>query len=179
MLKKDLRQAAIGALKDQDKTFKEQIDAELLARLRASESYQKAETIATYLSMGFEYNTAPLIEAALADGKQVVIPKTYPKGRMIFVAYDPDDLQKTSFGLLEPRSDKAVAKEDIDLIHVPGVVFNEEGYRIGYGAGYYDRYLEDYTGKTISLIYTCQQADFTPETHDIAVKEVLIDASRL
>ncbi|MBM7642864.1 5-formyltetrahydrofolate cyclo-ligase [Streptococcus loxodontisalivarius] len=176
MLKKELRQAVISALKEQDKTDKERLDRELLATFIESEAYQEAKTIATYLSMGFEYNTAPLIEQALKDGKRVLVPKTYPKGRMVFVAYDPEDLVKTSFGLLEPASDIAVAKEDIDLIHTPGVVFNKEGYRIGYGAGYYDRYLADFKGNTMSLVYPCQLKEFTPDSHDIPVKEVLISA---
>ena len=61
-----------------------------------------------------------------------------------------------------------------DLIHVPGVVFQSKGYRIGYGGGYYDRYLADFTGKTVSTIYSIQQKDFQPDTFDQAVQEVLV-----
>ena len=92
---------------------------------------------------------------------------------MIFVDYDPDNLVATSFGLMEPASDLAVEKSEIDLIHVPGVVFNAEGYRIGYGAGYYDRYLSDFEGETVSTVYPCQKHDFQPDSYDIPVKEVV------
>ena len=92
---------------------------------------------------------------------------------MIFVDYDPDNLVATSFGLMEPASDLAVEKSEIDLIHVPGVVFNDEGYRIGYGAGYYDRYLSDFEGETVSMVYPCQKHDFQPDNYDIPVKEVV------
>ena len=87
--------------------------------------------------------------------------------------YDPDNLVATSFGLMEPASDLAVEKSEIDLIHVPGVVFNAEGYRIGYGAGYYDRYLSDFEGETVSTVYPCQEMDFIPYSHDIAVREII------
>ena len=89
--------------------------------------------------------------------------------------YDPNILEKTRFGLLEPNEKgRFVDQSEIDLIHVPGVVFQSKGYRIGYGGGYYDRYLEDFTGKTVSTIYSIQQGDFQPDTFDQAVQEVLV-----
>lgn len=92
---------------------------------------------------------------------------------MIFVDYQKDNLRTTPFGLLEPVNDRAVEKASIDLIHVPGLIFNNKGFRIGYGAGYFDRYLSDFEGDTISTIYRCQRQDFVEEKHDVAVKEVL------
>ena len=129
--------------------------------------------IATYLSMSYEVSTAAFIKQAQLEGKRVLVPKTYGQGRMIFVDYDESRLQKSSFGLMEPISEEAVDKTEIDLIHVPGVVFNSKGFRIGYGGGYYDRYLADFAGASISSIYSFQQFDFEPDYHDIAVKEVL------
>ena len=67
----------------------------------------------------------------------------------------------------------------IDLIHVPGLVFRTKGYRIGYGGGYYDRYLEHFSGHTLSTVYPCQIQDFISENHDIPVQEVLIDEGNL
>lgn len=174
MLKKEIRNQIIQEMKSLDKTEKAEKDLALLEELRASQDYQSAKVIATYLPMPHEYKTGLLIKQALADGKQVVIPKTYPKGKMIFVAYDPKNLERTNFGLLEPKSEDEVAKNQIDLIHVPGVAFNEVGFRIGYGAGYYDRYLADFQGATVSTIYDCQKAEFQEETHDVAVQEVLM-----
>ena len=59
-----------------------------------------------------------------------------------------------------------------DVIHVPGVGFNPAGFRIGYGGGYYDRYLADYDGHTVSTIYEFQKVEFQADCHDMAVKEV-------
>lgn len=172
MEKVALRKSIIAHLKHQDRTEKALKDKALLDELLASSAYQKADTIATYLAFDFEYNTELLIKQAQKDGKTILVPKTYPHGKMLFCPYDVDNLVKTSFGLWEPACDKAVDKSEIDLIHVPGVGFNQDGFRIGYGAGYYDRYLADYKGKTISTIYECQKAEFQPDSHDVAVMEV-------
>ena len=99
---------------------------------------------------------------------------------MDFVVYNPQQLVKTSFGLLEPQGDlEVVDASQIDLIHVPGLAFTTEGYRIGYGGGYYDRYLEHFTGHSMSTIYPCQVQQFMPENHDIPVQEVLVDEGNL
>lgn len=173
-MKKQLRQTVLEQLKNQNPVDKARQDKKLLKQFISSKTYQQAGVLATYLAFPHEFYTHLLISQALKDGKRVLIPKTYAQGRMIFVDYQVDDLEKTRFGLLEPRSDQAVDKSDIDLIHVPGVVFNEAGYRIGYGAGYYDRYLADYQGVTASTIYPCQQASFEPDTYDVAVQEVFV-----
>lgn len=174
MEKRELRQTVIGELKAQDSELKKKKDKQLLQELVATKAYQDSQVIATYLAFDFEYDTSLLIEQAKRDGKLIVVPKTYPKGRMIFGLYDEKQLAPTRFGLMEPVSDEAFDKNQIDLIHVPGVVFNGQGFRVGYGAGYYDRYLSDYRGTTISTIYDFQMADFKSGTHDIAVKEVLV-----
>ena len=68
----------------------------------------------------------------------------------------------------------ASMKDKIDLIHVPGVAFNDKGFRVGYGAGYYDRYLADFCGATVSTIYDFQRYSFEEESHDVAVREVFV-----
>ncbi|GGE24256.1 5-formyltetrahydrofolate cyclo-ligase [Streptococcus himalayensis] len=171
-MKDALRQEVLSWMKDFSGAEKERADEWLIGQILASTAYQKAKVLATYLSFSHEMATDFLIATALKDGKQVLVPKTYPQGRMIFVDYNPEQLVQTSFGLLEPRSELAVDPAMIDLIHVPGVVFTKEGYRIGYGGGYYDRYLADYKGKTVSTIYGFQERDFEPEVHDIQIGKV-------
>lgn len=174
-MKKILRNKTIAAMKELPQSVKAEADSQLTRRFIQLPAFQEAKTLATYLSMGHEFSTASLIQAALQDGKRVCVPRTYPQGRMEFVEYDPNILEKTRFGLLEPNEKgKLVEQSEIDLIHVPGVVFQSKGYRIGYGGGYYDRYLADFTGKTVSTIYSIQQKDFQPDTFDQAVQEVLV-----
>ena len=173
-MKSELRKQVLHEMKAIPRTQKVTSDLALTERLLQHPFYQEAEVIATYLSFPHEFQTQELIEQALKDGKKVLIPKTYPKGRMEFVVYDPKQLAKTSFGLLEPQGDlEVVEPSQIDLIHVPGLAFTTEGYRIGYGGGYYDRYLEHFAGHTMSTIYPCQVQEFNLENHDIPVQEVL------
>ena len=179
-MKAELRKKILQEMKALPREQKQFIDQALTERLLQHPFYQEAKVIATYLSFPHEFQTQELIEQALKDGKKVLIPKTYPKGRMDFVVYYSQQLVKTSFGLLEPQGDlEVVDASQIDLIHVPGLAFTTEGYRIGYGGGYYDRYLEYFSGHTLSTIYPCQIQDFIPENHDIPVEEVLIDERNL
>ena len=179
-MKSELRKQVLHEMKAISQEQKPAIDQALTERLLHHPFYQEAKVIATYLSFPHEFQTQELIEQVLKDGKKVLIPKTYPKGRMEFVVYNPQQLVKTSFGLLEPQGElEVVEASQIDLIHVPGLAFTTEGCRIGYGGGYYDRYLEHFTGHTLSTIYPCQVQDFIPENHDIPVQEVLIDEGNL
>ena len=174
-MKKTLRKETIAAMKELPQSVKTEADSQLTQRFIQLPAFQEAQTLATYLSMGHEFSTASLIQAALQSGKRVCVPRTYPQGQMEFGEYDPDILEKTRFGLLEPNEQgKVVDKAEIDLIHVPGLVFQSKGYRIGYGGGYYDRYLADFAGKTVSTIYSIQQKEFQPDVFDQAVQEVLV-----
>ena len=179
-MKAELRKQVLQEMKALPLEQKQAMDQALTDQFLKHPFYQEAKVIATYLSFPHEFQTQELIEQALKDGKKVLIPKTYPRGRMDFVVYNPQQLVKTSFGLLEPQGDlEVVDASQIDLIHVPGLAFTTEGYRIGYGGGYYDRYLEHFSGHTFSTIYPCQIQDFIPENHDIPVEEVLIDEGNL
>ena len=174
-MKEQLRRLVLSQLASMDPATKEVATQRLTEGLLATSTYQKAATIATYLSLPHEFSTTVFIAQAQKDGKRILVPKTYSQGRMIMVDYDEEDVVQTKFGVLEPRSEQAVAKEMIDMIHVPGLAFNKEGYRIGYGGGYYDRYLADYRGKTVSTIFTCQRQFFEPASYDQAIQEVLVD----
>ena len=179
-MKVSIRKSVLKKMKGLEPEIKRVADQSLIQRLRSLPAYQEAGVIATYLSFPHEVDTSFLIDAAQADGKQIVIPKTYPKGRMEFVVYDPQKLKQTSFGLLEPEDgSQAIDQSEIDLIHVPGVAFQKDAYRLGYGGGYYDRYLADFDGATVSTIYACQEVDFSPTSHDIPVQEVLVDESTI
>ena len=179
-MKSELRKQVLQEMKALPRQQKQAMVQALTDQFLKHPFYQEAKVIATYLSFPHEFQTQGLIEQALKDGKKVLIPKTYPKGRMDFVVYNPQQLAKTSFGLLEPQGDlEVVDASQIDLIHVPGLAFTTERYRIGYGGGYYDRYLKHFSGNTLSTVYPCQIQDFISENHDIPVQEVLIDEGNL
>ena len=85
-----------------------------------------------------------------------------------------NELKKGNYGILEPDNDKLVNKKDIDLLIVPIVSYDKDHNRLGYGGGYYDRYLKDYEGKVIGLAFTFQQVEKLPvERFDLPIKTII------
>lgn len=149
----------------------------LYRQLENLSAFQEATTIATTMSMSGELDSLPIINMAQVMGKQVVIPKTLPNTQMEFYRIDEDlTLEKTKFGVVEPKIGNVVSKSQIDLIVVPGLAFTKDGIRVGFGAGFYDRYLADYGGKTVSLALKPQYFEepiWPVEEFDIRIDQIL------
>lgn len=131
------------------------------ARLSAMPEWLRADTVALFLSFGSELKTQDLIETAFAEGKRVLLPICKKNYQMIFSVYRPSTpLITTGLGLEEiaPEAIEEVPIEEIDFCLVPGLVFDETGGRIGYGAGFYDRFLPRLKEGTpvIGAGYDCQ-----------------------
>ncbi|MDG3074256.1 5-formyltetrahydrofolate cyclo-ligase [Bacillus halotolerans] len=157
--------------------------ARINEHLFSLQGWQNASTIAVTISRGLEVPTRPIIEKAWGEGKEVCIPKCDPDTkRMQFRTFQADDQLETVYaGLQEPMIEKTneVIQSQIDLMIVPGVCFDADGYRIGFGGGYYDRYLSDYKGNTVSLLLECQLYDHVPHlSHDIPV-QMLVTEDRI
>lgn len=140
--------------------------------------WKEATTVGITISKSPEVDTYQIIRKAWEEGKQVVIPKCLPKKKeMVFRTLTKfNQLESVYYGLLEPieAMTKEVSANEIDLIIVPGLAFTENGYRIGFGGGYYDRYLANYLGQTISLVFTPQLvAELPIEEHDIPVNKII------
>ena len=150
--------------------------SEQLFRLfTATQSYQNAKSLYGYMSYNQEVRTLPILEQALRDGKRVAIPKCYGK-QMRFIW--TDDLSQTAlsgFGIPEPVSDGPVADDPTALVLMPGVAFDKAGHRIGYGGGYYDRFLAaEPEHPTVALCYDFQLLEqLETEEFDIPVDLVL------
>lgn len=180
MNKSQLRQLVKKQLEElNDDTFAKGC-AEIHKHLFSQYHWNKAKTISVTISRGREIETKNIIKKAWAEGKHVVVPKCYPKtNEMVFRKIDTfQQVETVFFGLREPivsRTD-SVEPEDIDLMIVPGLCFDREGYRIGYGGGYYDRYLERYHQDTISLAFSFQLFNKIPrEPHDIPVQGLITE----
>ena len=140
--------------------------------------WAEAKTIGITLSMENEVNTYPIIEKAWEEGKKVVVPKCNKETRtMSFRKISNfDQLETVYMSLREPipALTEEVDADEIDLQIVPGVAYTERGERIGYGGGYYDRYLMHYKGKTLSLAYSFQMVDHIPiEPFDKNIEKLL------
>lgn len=175
--KKELRQAYIARLQQLDLNTRLHEERQLASLLYNQPEWMNAHTIGLTLSQSFEVDTAPIILHARHMGQQVVVPRTLPGRQMEFVELNEDtDFDETSFGVLEPHDGKVYSPAEIDLIVVPGVAFTTSGHRIGFGGGYYDRYLKNYLGPTISLALTTQLAEeneWVPDEYDQHVDKVL------
>lgn len=175
--KDEIRRAYIARLQQLDQKSREKDEKRLLDRLYVQPEWVNARTVAVTLSQAFEINTAPLILHARHKGKQVLIPRTLPNRQMEFVDFNEDtNLVQSKFGVLEPENGKVVSPANIDLIVVPGVAFTKHGKRLGFGGGYYDRYLADYKGVTVALVLPTQLApenDWVSEEFDIDVQNVI------
>ncbi|MEN1759140.1 5-formyltetrahydrofolate cyclo-ligase [Anoxynatronum sibiricum] len=149
----------------------------IINRLMKQPELHQSSNIMVYLDFRNEVKTDDLIQRLLEQEKQIFIPVTNPATHTLMVSQLEDpatDLEKGHFGLLEPKSEalRPVAPTLIDLAIVPGLVFDYEGYRIGFGAGYYDRFLPSLRPGVplISLLYELQLVDQVPrEPHDVPV----------
>lgn len=157
------------ALKSQKNSEKSLQESYLNKRFLENQQVKDSNIIALFMSMPFEFDTTYIRKQLLEQNKIIVIPKVIGKGLMKFYPYDEDKLELSKFGIWEPVGSDPVVP---DLILVPGLAFDRKGYRIGYGGGFYDRYLENYHGETISLAFDFQKQDFQVENFDMNVKKI-------
>lgn len=182
MTKKDRRLAMLQRLNEMDVAEHQGKSEQILKNLMKQAVYQRADVIGVTLSRFPEVDTLLLIQAAWNDGKKVAVPKCIRKTReMDFrLLTSFDELEVVYMDLQEPIAEKTISvkPEQIDLQIVPGVVFSKEGYRIGFGGGYYDRYMANYSGASISLAFACQTGyDIPVEKHDIPVQLMITEQS--
>lgn len=175
MNKHELRQLIKNKKREMTLQEIEAASARLGELFASCEAYQQAKTIYFYLPYNQEVRTAPMIRRALAEGKRVAVPKVYGD-EMRFIYIDSlDSIEKGSFGIPEPVADEPVANDPTALILMPGLAFDRQGHRIGYGGGYYDKYLSTQPGHpTVALCYGFQmQEQLETEEFDIPVDLVL------
>jgi 5-formyltetrahydrofolate cyclo-ligase len=160
--------------------------AEIEARLFSLAEFRDAATVMFYASFQSEVETHRMIRRALAEGKRVVLPVVKGKELELLEIENFDrDVASGAWGIPEPTSGKHAQIKDIGLIILPGAVFDAKGNRIGYGAGFYDKLLPLYRGRTVALAFELQIESAVPAAvHDIPVQKIItekrvIDARRL
>lgn len=154
--------------------YSRQIEEQFLRYIASSD----ASTIALTISSFPEVNTWGIIKQLWVIGKNVVVPKCKPsdKSMIFYQIQNFDQLERVYMHLLEPNPllTKAFTPQEIDLIVVPGIVYNEKGYRIGFGGGYYDRFLMNYHGDTLSLAFQMQVVeDVETNVFDLPVDKII------
>lgn len=181
MSKKELRENALKIRNGFTRRQVSESSERIILKLLDHPWYRDCGTLFTYVSMEKEVETHRLIEKAISDGKRVCVPRVVPKQHMLAVPITNPaaDLEKGFFGVLEPVAQlQPVPQQEIDLVIVPGIAFDREGYRIGYGGGYYDKYLKTLPSRcrTIGLVFHAMLAEKVPrEAHDKKVMLVITE----
>ena len=140
-----------------------------------TEAYKNAETIYGYMPYNQEVRTVPILEQAIRDGKRVAVPKVYGDIMKFIYLEDLTQVEKSDMGIPEPVADEPVAEDQTALVLMPGLAFDKEGHRIGYGGGFYDKFLmAEPNHPTVALCYDFQMyAHLDTEEFDIPVDLVL------
>lgn len=137
--------------------------------------YQEAKTIYGYLPYNQEVRTVPMLEQAMKDGKRVAVPKCYGEEMRFIYMDDLSKVEKGYANIPEPIADDPVADDETALVLMPGMAFTKDGKRMGYGGGFYDKFLAaEPNHPTVALCYAFQMVEDLPtEDYDIPVDCVL------
>jgi 5-formyltetrahydrofolate cyclo-ligase len=175
MDKKELRKQIRELKRAMSPTQIERASSRWGEQFAASELYQKAKTIYGYLPYNQEVRTVPMLQRALRDGKRVAVPKVYGDEMKFIYLDDLTAVEKGYAGIPEPVADGPVADDKTALVLMPGLAFDPEGHRIGYGGGFYDKFLAaEPEHPTLALCYEFQMLPkLETEAFDMPVDCVL------
>ncbi|MBE6941621.1 MAG: 5-formyltetrahydrofolate cyclo-ligase [Ruminococcaceae bacterium] len=175
MNKKALRQKIREQKRAMTPAQIEEASRKLAEQFLATEAYRNAQTVYGYLPYNQEVRTVLLLERALADGKRVAVPKVYDDEMRFIYLTDLTQVATGYAGISEPIADGPVADDPTALVLMPGLAFDREGHRIGYGGGFYDKFLAaEPTHPTVALCYAFQMVEELPtEEFDVPVDLVL------
>lgn len=141
----------------------------------ASEAYRQAKTIYGYLPYNQEVRTTQMLQKALEDGKRIAVPKCCGDEMRFIYLEDLSQVEKGYCGIPEPIADGPIADDPTALVLMPGLAFTKDGARMGYGGGFYDKFLAaEPNHPTLALCYAFQMVEhLDTEAHDIPVDTVL------
>ena len=175
MDKKELRRM----IREQKRAMTEEMiveKSEKLGQLFAeSELYKNAKSIYGYLPYNQEVRTVAMLEQAMKDGKRVAVPKCYGDEMRFLWMDDLSKVEKGYANIPEPIADEPIADDPTALVLMPGLAFDPQGHRIGYGGGFYDKFLAgEPNHPTLALCYDFQMLEYLEtEAHDLPVDVVL------
>ena len=168
--KKQLRKKMIKILQSFSKEEKLEKEQKIHQKLLNFIEENDINSVGLVLSMPHEMDTWPIIERLKENGVKLYAPKSdyVTKGMNFYEVKEREDLLTDDKGILIP-DDTNELNNSPELLIVPGVIFNEKGYRTGYGGGFYDRFLKDFNGLKISALFDEQFGEVIVESHDMPV----------
>lgn len=180
MNKGELRKHFLNKMKNLTKKERQFLDEETEKNLIKLDVFKESKDIMTFVSLKYEINTIDLIDFMLQEDKNVYIPLTIREEKKLIPSLitSLSELVIGNYGILEPYSEniKPINPNKLEIILVPGLIFSQNGHRIGYGGGYYDRFLSNINSKTITIgyCYDFQLIDSIPkEKFDIPVDMII------
>ncbi len=160
---------------------RQKLDNMIFNNVTTSDEYKNSNVVFIFVSYNNEVDTHKIIKQALKDGKILCVPKVISKeeGMIIVRIKQFEDLQAGAYGILEPKNDELrIAEDEIDISYLPGLAFDKKGGRVGYGGGFYDRFLRKTreNSKKIGLAYGFQIFHEVPmEEHDVFIDGIITD----
>ena len=175
MDKKELRELIRLQKRNMSSEQIELASQRLKALFVETDYYKNARAIYGYLPYNQEIRTVPILRQALQDGKKVAVPKVYGDTMRFIWLQELTRVEKSDYGIPEPIDDEPVADDPNALVLMPGLAFDKNGNRMGYGGGYYDKFLaQEPEHPTVALCYDFQMVERIPvEEYDIPVDCVL------
>lgn len=181
-MKQQLRTNILKQIKALDENEKQTIEKKIQAQLFQQTFWKQAKVVGITHSIYFEWDTKAIIQQAWKEGKIVVLPKSnqYHKTLHFIQINDFNELEIGYANILEPRETvhSKVMNHTINLLIVPGLMFDTDGYRLGFGGGYYDRYLKEpeHRATTVSLASEFQLVEKLPrDLYDIPVDYIIME----
>ena len=153
---------------------KDELDNIIFNKIINLKEYKDRTLILTYVSLKEEVDTIELIKYSLNIGKQVAVPKCEGNDIVFYYINNLEDLKEGNFGILEPKTNETVNDFENSICIVPGIAFDKENNRIGYGKGFYDRFLKNYKGVKIGLTYKeyiCDKIDV--DDNDVKMDKII------
>ncbi|MGO1469631.1 MAG: 5-formyltetrahydrofolate cyclo-ligase [Tissierella sp.] len=175
MKKKLIREKMLKKRKKLSKESRDIHSQIIMDKLLSSSYYANSKTIMCFISFSDEVNTHNFIKKAIDDGKRIVVPITFPENKELkpSILKDFKELEPGFYNILTPKEEfkRFIDPQEIDLVIVPGVAFKKDGYRVGYGGGYYDRFLSKIQNTpTIAIGFDIQVVEDLPiDSFDIPV----------
>lgn len=160
----------------QPEHIKRKRDRAVCRRIENMLAFKSADEFFTYMAYKGEVDTFPLVKKYFGR-KTIVIPKVQARKMELFVISDPHHFEVGEFGILEPKLSKSADElKKIDIAFVPGIAFDLTGHRIGFGGGYFDRFLKEFDGVSIGLAYEFQIVDKVPaRAYDVPVHYIVTE----
>lgn len=176
-MKSELRKAVIARRASISPKTRNERCKRILENIISLDEVSKGNVFFVYISKDTEVDTRILVQMLFDSGKTVAAPFCDSETMSFRIISSFDNLEKGCFGVFEPTDDCAsIAPREKDVCLVPALAYNERGHRIGYGKGYYDRFLSKYKCIKIGLCYEENIIDFVQDEHDVPVDIIVTEA---